>query len=265
MALADLAAQHPELAPAVALERELLDGERRLQRRLGTPWIDLAPDALSARLARGECLVDLAHLGVDWTELRLRVRQVIDVLRRHDVLEPADARRFQALDREAELPAVVRRWFDQAPGRPATPGADAVDPVLADVLAISIRPFLTRAADVLAQRVSIEAWGRATCPMCGGRPVFAVVAVGERRLVCGRCHGRWPFEPRRCHFCLAAEHIRVFSAHDGVYQVTACDGCRRYLKGIDVKRAGRPLFLPLDTVATLALDQAIVEQGYQAI
>ena len=107
-ALAELAAQHPELAPAVALERELFDGERRLQRRLGTPWIDASSEQLTERLARGECLVELDHLALDWTELRLRVRQVMDVLRRHDVLEPADARRLQTLDRGAELPGAGR-------------------------------------------------------------------------------------------------------------------------------------------------------------
>ena len=263
-ALTDLAALHPELAPAIALERELLDGERRLQRRIGTPWIVASAEDLSARLARGECLVELAHLGLDWPELRLRVRQVIDVLRRHDVLEPDDARRLQALDRGTELPDVVGRWFESAPGRPGRDG-QGVDPVLGDVLALSVRPFLTRAADVLLQRVSVETWGRATCPMCGGRPVFAVLgAAGDRRLVCGRCQGRWPFEVRRCHYCLSADRIRVFSAHDGVYQVTACESCRRYLKGLDARRAGRPFFLALDTVATLALDQAVVEQGFQA-
>jgi hypothetical protein len=36
------------------------------------------------------------------------------------------------------------------------------------------------------------------------------------------------------------------------------------LKALDVKRAARPFFLPLDTVTTLPLDQAVVEQGYQA-
>ena len=55
-------------------------------------------------------------------------------------------------------------------------------------------------------------------------------------------------------------HI-VFGFED---DMTACGSCRRYLKAIDVKRAGRPFFLPLDTVATLPLDQAVVEQGFQA-
>jgi FdhE protein len=263
-ALLDLAAQHPELAPAVALERELLDGERRLQRRIGTPWIDAAADTLAARLERGECLVELAQLSLDWSELRLRVRQVADVLRRYDVVEPADARRLQDIDRDARLPDLVARWFASAPGRPA-PADPPVDGVLGEVLTLAMRPFLARAADVVAQRVSVEGWTKATCPMCGGRPVFAVLASGgDRRLVCGRCLGRWPFAGRRCHHCLATEQLRVFSAHDGVYQVTACESCRRYLKGLDVRRAGRPFFLALDTVATLALDQAVVEQGFQA-
>jgi hypothetical protein len=259
-ALTELAAQFPELAPAVSLERELLDGERRLQRRLGTPWIDASADVLAARLAQGECLVELAHLGLDWNELRLRLRQVIDVLRRHDVLEGDDLRRLQDVDRGADLPVIVERWFDAAPGR-AGAGGDA-DAALHDVLVLSMRPFLARAADVLLQRVSVETWGRATCPLCGGRPIFAVIGNGDRRLVCGRCHGRWPFEPRRCHHCLATDGIRVFAAHEGIYQVTACDTCRHYLKGLDVRRAGRPLFLPLDTVATLALDRAVAERGY---
>ncbi|MGD9906381.1 MAG: formate dehydrogenase accessory protein FdhE [Vicinamibacterales bacterium] len=259
-ALDDLAARHPELAPAVALERELLDGERRLQRRLGTPWIDGSAEALAARLAGGECLIELDQLSLDWRELRLRLRQVVDVLRRHDVLDADQVPRLQALERGAELPEVVNRWFAAAPGRG---GGDAGDAVLGDVLSLALRPFLARAADVLLQRVAVDAWGRSTCPLCGGRPTFAVLANGDRQLVCGRCQGRWPFDGRRCHHCLA-EGVRVFSAHEGVYQVTACDACRRYLKGLDTRRAGRPFFLPLDTVATLALDQAIAERGYQA-
>jgi FdhE protein len=87
---------------------------------------------------------------------------------------------------------------------------------------------------------------------------------GGRQLVCGRCLARWAFEPRTCPHCLATEGQRAFSALEGRYQVTACDKCRRYLKALDVKRAGRPLILAVDTVATLALDQAIAAQGYAA-
>lgn len=262
-ALAQLAEAHPELATAVALEREILDGERRLQRRIGTPWVDVAVEQLTARLELGQRLIDLEQLGIDWSELRLRIRQVVDVLRRHDVLEAADATRLYDAGRNTSLLELVRRWFDAVPGA-STPG-EPVEPLLADVLGLAARPFLVRAAEVLHQRVQVDTWTRGTCPMCGASPSFAVVpGPGARLLVCGRCHCRWSFAARTCHRCLDVEQMRVFAAQNGVYQVAACGACRRYLKAIDVKRAGRPLLMAFDTVATLALDREITAQGFNA-
>lgn len=258
-ALTRLESTHPELAPAIALERELLDGERRLQRRLGTPWLDLAADVLTARIASGERLIDFELLGLEWPEVRLRVRQVVDILRRHDVVEGREADRLHTAGRAGDFPDVVRTWFDAVPGATQT-GAQST---LHDVVALSVRPFLTRAADVLRQRVSLDGWPRSTCPMCGASPTFAVAGTGDtRQLVCGRCRCRWAFERSRCHHCAASDRIRILAAMDGVYQVTACDGCRRYLKALDVARAGRPFMASVDTVATLALDRAICEQGF---
>ena len=262
-ALAELAEAHPELASAVALEREILDGERRLQRRIGTPWVDVTVEQLSERLAEGHRLIDLDQLGVDWSELRLRIRQVVDVLRRHDVLEAADAARLQDVGRDPGLPDLVRQWFDAVPGA-GTPEAMG-DPLLADVLGLAARPFLVRAAEVLQQRVSVDAWTHGTCPMCGATPVFAIIpSAGARLLVCGRCHCRWAFAPRTCHRCLNSERLRVFAAHGGLYQVAACEACKRYVKALDVRRAGRPLLMALDTVATLSLDRAVAAQGFEA-
>ncbi|MFN7979979.1 MAG: formate dehydrogenase accessory protein FdhE [Vicinamibacterales bacterium] len=254
--LTALAAAQPELAPAAQLERELLDGERRLQRRLGTPWLDVSTEDLQTRLAAGERLMSWEGLSIDWPECRLRWRQVVDVLRRHDVLDTADVTQLQDLARDAALPDLVRRWYAADPDVPVG---------IRDVVALTMRPFLARAAEVLQQRVRTESWTRGTCPLCGGPPVFAVLpSSGGRQLVCGRCLARWAFDPRTCPHCLATEGQRVFSALDGRYQVAACDQCKRYVKALDVKRAGRPLILAVDTVATLALDQAIAAQGYAA-
>ncbi len=259
-ALRALAEEQPALAPAVALERELVDGERRLQRRLGTPWLDVSNDDLAARLAAGQRLIEWAQLDIDWPELRLRIRQVVDVLRRHDILEAADAARLHEIGRDPGLQAIVEQWYDDG-----ADGGPPLDTSLTDVLGLAVRPFLTRAAEVVQQRVSTDAWSRGTCPICGARPGFAVIsAPGVRHLVCSRCHGRWSFDPRACPRCLATDRQRVFSAHDGRYQIAACEACKRYLKAIDVRKAGRPLLLSVDTVATLALDQAIAAQGFEA-
>jgi FdhE protein len=179
------------------------------------------------------------------------------VLRRHDVLDADESARLQELARNGDLPAIVQQWFEHAGAHP--------DPALADALTLAVRPFLVRVVEVVQQRVSTEGWSLGTCPMCGGRPVFGVVATsGPRQLVCGRCHGRWGLDTRTCPHCLESGRVQVFSAHDGVYQVAACDACRHYVKAIDVKRAGRPLLLPVDTVATLPLDHAVVARGYVA-
>lgn len=260
--MAELAEAHPELAPAVALEREILEGERRLQRRIGTPWVDVPTEQLNERLSRGQRLIDLEQLAIDWSELRLRIRQVIDVLRRHDVFEHADAARLHDAGRDGTLPDLVRQWFDAVPG--GIPSDDLVDPLLADVLGLAARPFLVRAAEVLHQRVSVDGWTRGTCPMCGATPSFAVIPpTGPRQLVCGRCHCRWAFPSLTCHRCMVANRLRTFSAQEGLYQVTACDACKRYVKALDARRAARPLLMALDTVATLPLDQAVASQGYE--
>lgn len=255
-ALTALADAQPDLAPAIALERELLDGERRLQRRLGTLWLDMPAELLAERLAAGEPLMRWDQLAIDWPECRLRWRQVVDVLRRHDVLDAHDAARLLDLARDASLPDLASRWYSRQ-----APGDDIVG--LADVAGLTLRPFLARAAEVLQRRVSTDTWARGTCPMCGGDPVFAVLPPGGgRQLVCGRCLARWAFDPRKCPHCLADDGQRVFSALDGMYQVAACNHCRRYLKALDVRRAGRPLLLALDVVTTLPIDQAIGAQGY---
>ena len=41
-----------------------------------------------------------------------------------------------------------------------------------------------------------------------------------------------------------------------------CDDCRRYLKAYDTRGATRPVLPNVDTIATLPLDAALVQQGY---
>jgi formate dehydrogenase maturation protein FdhE len=45
--------------------------------------------------------------------------------------------------------------------------------------------------------------------------------------------------------------------------VEACNTCRRYLKGFDERHATRPLILTVDTIATLPLDAAAIQMGFE--
>src|SRR5688500_19470518 len=63
-----LAEKNPALGTAVALQVDLIESVRRVQGRLTTPWIDASADALNARLASGQPLLDFAQLGFDRSE-----------------------------------------------------------------------------------------------------------------------------------------------------------------------------------------------------
>lgn len=255
--LRGLAARVPELAAAVELQVELVTAERRVRARLSTPWVETPVADLQARLSGGEPAVRFAEVPIDWSECRLLFRQVTDALRRHDALDDADAARLHELERHAELPDRAREWFERAAGLP---------PMLDDVLTWALRPVLSRTADALMPRLTLAAWRRATCPMCGGAPELGYITAGaERLLSCGRCHALWAFDQTACPYCANADRARIstFATQDGWYRVAACQACERYFKMLDGRRADRPLLPAVDAIATLPLDAAAMQKGFR--
>jgi formate dehydrogenase maturation protein FdhE len=51
---------------------------------------------------------------------------------------------------------------------------------------------------------------------------------------------------------------------DRRYLLVACDVCKRYVKTYDARGADRPFMLDVDTIATLPLDAAALQRGYQS-
>jgi formate dehydrogenase maturation protein FdhE len=137
--------------------------------------------------------------------------------------------------------------------------------MLQQVLALAMRPFLSRCAEVLQQRPELASWTHAHCALCAGEPDFSVITpAAERHLICSRCALRWKFEPLTCPYCRNSNRARItsFATTDGQYRVYACDVCRRYLKAYDGRRASRPVMPMVDAVATLPLDAAAMQRGY---
>jgi hypothetical protein len=269
--------RHPELAEAVDMHLELLELQRRIQGRVTLPSIDLSTEIITQHQADGRPLLAFEAIPVELTDLRLMVRQTADVLRRFGALDDADYQKVQAIGRDMKLLAVVGEWYRSAAERtapaPATVGRlsgesstgerGAID----EVLALAMRPFLSRCAEVLQQRPDLSLWTHAHCALCGGMPDFSVITpAAERHLICSRCALRWKFEALTCPFCGNAEKSRItsFAAHLGGndYRVYACDVCQRFLKAFDARRATRPVMPVVDAVATLPLDAAAMQRGY---
>lgn len=269
-----LKSAHPELADAVDMHLELLELQRRIQGRVSLPWLAITAESMSEHQATGRAVLRFEDIPLELTDLRLMVRQTADVLRRHGALDDADYHKVQTIGRDMKLLAIVGQWYRSVaeshavaavgtgPRPAAAPDADAT---LGQVLALAMRPFLSRCAEVLQQRTELALWTHPYCALCGGEPEFAVITpAAERHLICGRCTLRWKYEPLTCPYCGNSDRARItsFATPDGKYRVYACDACRRYLKAYDGRRATRPVMPVADMVATLPLDAAAMQRGY---
>jgi hypothetical protein len=271
--LQSIRAQHPELAAAVDMHLELLALQRRIQGRVTLPMLDLSADTLRRHQAEARPLLRFEDIPLDLSDLRLTVRTTADVLRRFGALEQADYDKAQSLGRDMQLLTTVGNWYREAAERQlAVAGVTSVsakspgdETALGQVIALAMRPFLSRCAEVLQQRPELANWTHSHCALCGGEPDLAVITPSaERHLICGRCSLRWKFESLTCPYCRNSDRSRItsFATTDGKYRVYACDVCQRYLKAYDGRRATRPVMPIVDSVATLPLDAAAMQRGY---
>ncbi len=268
---------HPELADAIDMQIELLELHRRVQGRVPLPWFELNEDIIRRHNGSGEPLLRFQDFKIEPTDLRLLVRQIADVLRRHGALEDADYQRIQTIGRDMSLLDLAERWYRSgvhrhsvaAIGLPhhqiSTESHESPDEALDQILALAMRPWMTRCAEAMQPRTELALWTHSHCALCGSEPDFAVITpAAERHLICGRCALRWKFEPLTCPYCANSDRSRItsFATPDGQYRVYACDECHRYLKAYDARHATRPVMPVVDGVATLPLDAYAMQRGY---
>lgn len=174
------------------------------------------------------------------------------------------------MENAAAVPALCRSFLeaDEAAIARAARRFQAEPAALGFFLYHSLRPSLCRAAELLAACIPREAaWRRGVCPVCGSPPALGVIdEEGRRFLYCGFCWRRWGYPRAVCALCEGADPARLsyrFSAAEPEYRLELCAGCRSYLKTVDARRLDRPLYPPLEAIATLHLDILGEEAGHR--
>jgi FdhE protein len=140
----------------------------------------------------------------------------------------------------------------------------AVAPVL-QAYAERLVPMLEQVDD---GTVTGAAWTRGYCPVCGSWPLLGELRGVELAewLRCSACGAGWRFQRLQCAYCANQDYRSLGSlAVEGEqrFRVSVCERCKGFLK---VGNAFEPLpadLLPLDDAASLHLDLAAIERGYQ--
>ncbi|MDP6373085.1 MAG: formate dehydrogenase accessory protein FdhE [Vicinamibacterales bacterium] len=264
--LTDLKAASPDLASAIDLQIELLTIEHRILARVSLPTVDLDAETVRAKLESASPLLQFEQIPLECSDVRLALREMADALRRHDAIDADDYATAQTLShRGRDLVPLAAAWYA---GPPALAQLDTPpSEMLAELIGLALRPSLRRCADAFGRSVDWSSWRRGRCPLCGGEPALATITPdAQRLLICGRCQARWPFHDFACPHCDNADKARItsFASRDGRYRLYGCDACRRYLKAYDARQGTRPALVHVDSIATLPLDAAALQRGYQA-
>ena len=112
-------------------------------------------------------------------------------------------------------------------------------------------------------------WSRGYCPICGAWPLLAEVrGVGQPRwLRCGLCGSGWRDQGRpTCAYCGNTDQRSLGTLTvDGEqrFHAAVCERCTGYLKVGNTLEPPPAELLPIDDVASLQLDLAATQHGYQ--
>ena len=121
--LRQLKTAQPDLASAVDMQIALVEIQRRVQARVPLPWIQPDPTWLAAQQVAGRPAVRFGDIPLEWSDLRLTLRQTADTLQRYEALERAEHEAIVALTRSGDqLQPLVTQWYL------ATSGVDADGP-----------------------------------------------------------------------------------------------------------------------------------------
>ena len=214
------------------------------------------PEASRERLNSGSIILTFDSLRLDTDRFFDLLSQLTEVIVGSN---PGWALPSEPLP-PAALVTVAHRWFESGEhmvgnGPPAT--------LVALAVGFAVSAYLQEAAQRLLPHVDVAAWRRNICPVCGGKPGFAILSRedGSRRLFCPRCHATWPYRRVTCPFCEQDESTAYYPSADQVHRLYVCQNCRRYLKAIDLRQTQREVIPEVERILTIALDLAAQQEG----
>ena len=195
------------------------------------------------------------------------VARVGDVLIRHNPAWEGMISEGSVQELVALAKPVFETWDTLTSPKPGfeRPGSiGAADQPRGMAVGFALAPYLQRASEVILPNLDLTLWSHGHCPVCGGRPNFALLEEerGARRLMCSRCNSLWPYVRVGCPFCESKEKQVYYPSEDGVYRLYVCPSCNDYLKTMDLRGVFREVHPVVERLLTVGMDLAAKQEGY---
>ena len=259
-ALADLKRERPEWGPWLAVVEEALSDADAPIWDAAVP-VDLRAPQVNAPVLAG------TTAAVESRTVRRLLQRLIGVASRSGTPEMATLKSVRDADLDPLALFRASLCQDRRPTGEAAASCGADAGALEAVIALLCLPFLRACHRRWAPSVP-AGWREGYCPLCAAWPAFAETRGIERTRFfrCGRCGGEWHARPLHCAYCGVDDHhalVSLVPQEQGMNAVIeGCRRCQGYVKTFTRLQGCSPGTVMLDDLASVALDVAALEQGF---
>ncbi len=268
-----LAELRPAYAAILAFYASVFTAQEKSKAHIELEPIRLPPETVATRQREGLPLVDASAFRFDVAAATGLMEEICRLIAIHETqIRSASDQIAGALERGDLGPQRLFKGLLEGDDAylHATAGRIGADrKALAFIAHLSLQPSIESGAVQLATHLDTDAvLQRGRCPVCGSAPGIALIGnEGQRTLCCSYCRHQWRAPRVFCGLCgnRKAEQLHYFFAEEEKeLRVDVCDHCRQYIKSVDTRELSRPVFPPLEQVASLHLDMHAAEKGYSS-
>jgi len=269
-----LAVEHPDLSPAVTLQRQLIETGLDLLDAIENghvPRLSLPPRYVAAKLGRRVPALSAEPIPVPTPVLAPGLTRYTRILAAGGA-GPAATHIANALDEGriepgSLLTASLNR--DQGAIRQGAEHMGLSPDLLWLVAELAVSPFVhavqTRVLSRSDQTLSsaLDSWPAGFCPACGSWPALAEVETGSPVLRCSFCALAWSLPPGVCVYCRSTPPaFRPHEFSESGAGAQRCDRCHGYLKVVRVPELSPFPLVAISDLESTSLDVDAMQAGY---
>jgi FdhE protein len=277
-----LRTSRPDLEPALALQRRLLDLVSDLAATLSggrLPRLSLPPRYLAAKLARGVPVLAGEPIPLPLPLLTPALVRFSDALAEGGAGEAATRIRDAIVSGNIEAGSLLGASLtrNQAAIRTGASHRGLAPDLVWLIAELAVSPYVHALQQMLFAQApdpslaaALAAWSHGHCPACGSWPAVAEVVFraggGHRTMRCSFCSSAWELPTYACIYCQHTGKDFVTAAPDEARKdrrLEVCGSCGGYLKTIDLPELSQFPLLSISDIETTDLDMAAMEHGYQ--